>query len=869
MRRTTKQNNFTVLLFIALLLCTSCINALKDDTHPDVARGVVQIVIDGFDDNSARTLFPDIPIFSSYRLSFFPQGAQTAMSDMVLSASDGNVIQNIDIEEGKWEITVYGRIVLGGQEKEVATGSNDAVTVVAGENIIVAVTLHSKDPDGQPGAFAWSITIPAGIAADSYAIALNHWDIATNTEGTAVPLPPSQESTDSETGMVSITGSKGINSGYYLLRANVGTNRQRAYYVEIVHVMTDRTTTFSHQVLSNEFVPAVILSGTAQSLVTFNGSTGYSVVKEVWAYSSADGGEKIGHAMVTGNTWEMAVVEMSPPTDIFFRVVIEPASEIQFEVKSDVVISVSNSDISGITINTAPSLITLSGTVNPHVSGTANKADWKVSAYTDPSNMSGTALFDTPAVTDSGGNWSGIINALNPPTYVYFSIEKDINSKQHKRVNLAETLVYNTAVPPISLTGYFIPPKQVWINGSLPDTKNWAVPKTMIHPGNGSQFVFTQSDPPNSYLSIGFLSYFDISVSASDWADANGLAIQEYNYNDVLPGVGSVIYTDSAGKVQWMNYNNRQLRFTLDFNKDDYLSTGKPDLIIEKRTTEKSNEILIQGGTFSMGSPTGEKGRLGPTGLSGGTSENPHPVTISTDFYMMNSEVSQKLYKELVPDYTVTQDNYPAVNISWLDAVTFANALSVRDGFSPVYLISGTTVVPTWTANGWRLPTEAEWEYAARAGSTTPFAPLGDIGGTTLSSSMANYNASIIDTGTFDYNPSAGLNRGHVIDVRSFYSNAWGLYDMHGNAWEYCWDWFGGEYSTAAVTDPRGPTASYTHATGPNEDQSARDSNNKRIIRGGSYYTPARYLRSAHRGVIAPTVATNNDIGFRLVRRAH
>jgi formylglycine-generating enzyme required for sulfatase activity len=246
---------------------------------------------------------------------------------------------------------------------------------------------------------------------------------------------------------------------------------------------------------------------------------------------------------------------------------------------------------------------------------------------------------------------------------------------------------------------------------------------------------------------------------------------------------------------------------------------------------------------------------------------------------MMNCEVTQKMYEALmpVPAYKNTNgldfknESYPVVNISWLNACKYANALSVQDGLSPVYTISGTAVTADWNTNGWRLPTEAEWEYAARAGGTTPFAVLGNFGnGSTLNTDMANYNGSAVDT-NFGYNPVVGLNRQQIIAVRTFEPNAFGLYDMHGNAWEYCWDWYA-DYDTSKTDNPHG----YENALdgwgnnkgNGNDGQIATDDKETRIIRGGSYYCSPRYLRSAHRGTLKPDDASNNDIGFRLVRKA-
>jgi formylglycine-generating enzyme required for sulfatase activity len=138
------------------------------------------------------------------------------------------------------------------------------------------------------------------------------------------------------------------------------------------------------------------------------------------------------------------------------------------------------------------------------------------------------------------------------------------------------------------------------------------------------------------------------------------------------------------------------------------------------------------------------------------------------------------------------------------------------------------------------LPTEAEWEYACRAGTTTPFST-----GNNITTSQANYN------GNYPYNNNAkGEYCEKTTPVGSFAPNAWGLYDMHGNVWEWCWDWFE-DYNYTAQTDPVGASSGFD-----------------RVIRGGGWYNNALSARSATRGESIPSVRGEGegDVGFRLVR---
>jgi formylglycine-generating enzyme required for sulfatase activity len=240
--------------------------------------------------------------------------------------------------------------------------------------------------------------------------------------------------------------------------------------------------------------------------------------------------------------------------------------------------------------------------------------------------------------------------------------------------------------------------------------------------------------------------------------------------------------------------------------------------------------VRIPGGTFTMGSPVNEAGRF--------NNEVQHQVTVSS-FSMGNYEVTQKEWREVMGNNRsyFKGDHLPVENVSWHKAVEYCNKRSQREGLTPAYTISGTNVNWNRNANGYRLPTEAEWEYACRAGTSGPFST-----GNNITTGQANYD------GNFPYSKNAkGTYREKTVEVGSFAPNRWGLYNIHGNVYEWCWDWYG-DYPGGAQTDPAGPS------TGAH-----------RVFRGGSWDNGARYLRSAYRHRYAPTDRYNNP-GFRLVR---
>jgi len=147
------------------------------------------------------------------------------------------------------------------------------------------------------------------------------------------------------------------------------------------------------------------------------------------------------------------------------------------------------------------------------------------------------------------------------------------------------------------------------------------------------------------------------------------------------------------------------------------------------------------------------------------------------------------------------------------------------------------TVTTNPSSKGYRLPTEAEWEYAARSGTKTPF-----YTGNNLTTDQANYD------GNYPYNNNAkGTYLQKTINVGSFAANNWGLYDMSGNVYEWCWDWYG-SYNTGNQTNPIGSA-----------------SGSDRVLRGGSWNSSAQACRSARRSNFAPSIR-DDYYGFRLVR---
>lgn len=212
--------------------------------------------------------------------------------------------------------------------------------------------------------------------------------------------------------------------------------------------------------------------------------------------------------------------------------------------------------------------------------------------------------------------------------------------------------------------------------------------------------------------------------------------------------------------------------------------------------------ILIPKGVYKVGSPLMEEGRQ--------KKEKPHYVQLTKSFYIAETETTQKVWNQLIdsnPSKT-KGDDYPVEEVIFGDAVGFANSLTEAENIQ------------------YRLPTEAEWEVACRAGTNTPFAlpELDEIGW---------------------YNENS---HEKVSKVKGKKPNSIGLYDMHGNVWEWCND-LGGEYpNKELLVDPKG----------------AKRSGGNRVKKGGSYQTGKNICRSAYRNIYQPMVYRHRNTGFRL-----
>ena len=275
--------------------------------------------------------------------------------------------------------------------------------------------------------------------------------------------------------------------------------------------------------------------------------------------------------------------------------------------------------------------------------------------------------------------------------------------------------------------------------------------------------------------------------------------------------------------------------------------TNTKDKEIEDRninvTKADDDLIFIKGGKFNMGSPSDEVQRE--------NDETLHEVSVN-DFYVSAYEVTQEEYENIMGNNpsNFKGSKLPVENLTWYEAIEYCNKLSEKNNLTPVYEIDGEKVTWNRNANGYRLLTEAEWEYVARAGTTTPFNTE-----TSISAEESNFyghypygiEENYFSQGKLETKP--GEYRQTTVNVDEFSPNKWGLYNIHGNVREWVYDYYG-EYDLGDNDNPTGP-----------------NSGTLKVTRGGGWNDYAKHMRSAFRSTLAPDKKMSNT-GLRIARNS-
>ncbi len=359
-------------------------------------------------------------------------------------------------------------------------------------------------------------------------------------------------------------------------------------------------------------------------------------------------------------------------------------------------------------------------------------------------------------------------------------------------------------------------------------TSNWSVPRL---------FTTTLGTiPPAPAIIYPASNGFNVPNSPVIKWNASKGAIS-YNLQISLASNFSSLVTDIAGikdtvkTVTGLDSAKQYFLRVYSVNRYGYSASASVTSFVTVTPTQPLVPVmvLVPSGTFTMGSTAGDSDEL-PL----------HSVTLSS-YYISKTEVTQGQWKAVMgsnPSYFPgVGDNGPVEEVTWYDCISYCNKLSIKEGKTPVYSIGGNTSPGSWStgtidrntsAKGYRLPTEAEWEYAARGGNQT---------------NNYTYSGSNTVDNVAWYSSNSGSTT-HLVSTRT--ANELGISDMSGNVWEWCWDWYG-SYTSASQTNPTGAS-----------------SGSSRLLRGGSWNSSSYVCRVSYRGYDFPDLR-NSDLGFRVV----
>ena len=497
---------------------------------------------------------------------------------------------------------------------------------------------------------------------------------------------------------------------------------------------------------------------------------------------------------------------------------------------------------------------------------------WNGSAWVPTTAAAGTvtSVTATGPLTSSGGTTpdlslppatSGANGYLSSADWTTFNSKESVltfSSPLSRSVNSISLPVATT-----SASGYLSGTDWTTFNGKVAGTRNIATTAPLSGGGTLASDL-TLSIPVATTSANGYLS-------SANWT----------TFNSKIGGSGTAIYVPKFTASGTVGDSS----IVSDASGNVGIGTASPSTKLEVAGTVKATAFsgdgaalvnipaaavvaappgmaLISAGSFTMGNSIGDSD----------ITATPMTITVSA-FYMDVNLVTSNQWRTiynwatLVGGYTFVNagagkaGDHPVQGVDWYDTVKWCNARSEQAGKTPVYYTEAgfttvyrtgeVTVYANWAATGYRLPTEAEFEKAARGGLSGKRFPWGD----TISQKLANYFGAT-STYTYDLGPNGynavGTNGGSspaTSPVGSFAANGYGLSDMDGNVYQWCWDWYGTPLGQPTTNNPTGPA-------GPSSD---------RVLRGGAWYYYASSARCAYRGNITPSFA-NSVIGFRCVR---
>ena len=843
MRNMKKEKSKNILLcviiFILCCLILACDNTV-DTPETQVANGYGRISIlfageDSVLQEAVRTVLPST-VFDKYVYTFTKAGEGSGVE----KAPDNQGFFTLEI--GSYTVAVQAYIGNAGSYTLAASGTSLQFSVGSGSNNPIEVRL-SGVADGTEGEFSYTITMPENAGAE---ITLQKWPDMNNI--TLNPVNISHENGKTQTLQ--------LGTGSYLLTVLVSKNELYAGIIEIVHIYPALSTVYEKVFNDNDLLaPAPIPN--AEIIVT-------APVKGAAPNTTATG---------TGN-FTTGAVSWSPVNDLFLgnavytaAVTLTANSRCSFNGLNKATINGQNAVVSNNTGKAVTLSYTFPATSEKTVTGMAIKMQPDKLAYTHGDTLDLAGLVVTMAHDDSstedvtaasfasknitanpshGNNLARSTHNGQPVRITYGDLEANTNN-----LTVNPKVITVDTIPAQTYTGNAITPSVTVKDGTTTLTLNNDYMVTYSNNTNVGTATVTISGAGNYAGSTGSRT-FTINPKVITFT-IDAIPAQTYTGSVIQPSVtvkdGTTMLTlNTDYTVEYANNINMGIA-TINGVGNYAGSTGSSTF-----TIIFIEMVYVPGGSFQMGK------ELGIAGSGDAPDITPvHTVTLS-GFYMGKYEVTQELYQAVMgsnpsslssnPASGEVQEKRPVEQVSWYNAIVFCNKLSVKEGLSPAYSINGSTdpavwgTVPrygndsTWDAaiivtgsTGYRLPTEAQWEYAAKGGNGTP----GNFtySGSNTVGDVAWYN---------------GNSNNITHEVGKKVPNGLGIYDMSGNVREWCWDWFV-NYSSGAQTDPVGPSAG-----------------GNRVIRGGCWYSNVVYTRSAYRDYGDPYYEVGFLIGFRLVR---
>ncbi|MCL2443630.1 MAG: formylglycine-generating enzyme family protein [Treponema sp.] len=829
------------LLFYSTLLAVLCFTTCDfflDRANTDKSgygKVSVNIIGVGINDTAARTVYPNM-LFEKYVFVFAKVnniGVIIETLESIELETDEAFVFELEVSNWQWQwqvtVSAYAK---ADDTTPAASGKSNTFAVTSGATVVTANVQLDGVVNTGSGTFSYCVTFPEGAIVTKFTL-----EKLFEGDAEIINLLNMDRTIRYIDDIIVLSGTvNDIPAGYYYQTIQLDKGDRRTGANEVIYiydkvgsvygtrhepvVFTDDN--FSYYPLSG----TVVITGTAQMgetlTVNIDDLNGTGTISYQW-YSNTTN-SNTGGTVINGETNSSYTI----PTTLmagthYYFCEVRAANRTQY-VRSDVVIVFV--EVSVITINTQPTQTTsvYAGNISGNLSIEASVTGYATLSYQWYSN---TTNSNTGGTVINGATGSSFIipTTLTAGTYYYFCETRATNGALSVRSDVANV---NVSAPVITINNHPVATTSVFagkIRGNL------SVEASVS--GGATPSYQWYSNTTNSNTGGNIIT----DATSTSYIIPNTLSVGTYYYYcQVTATSGATPVNSSIARINVI-------------------------------TPIEIEMIQVAGGSFELGRNLGTYGY--------GWDYTPVSTVNISGFYIGKYPITQAQYQTIIennPSYFhggsgrepangEIQERRPVESVSWYDAIVFCNRLSIMEGLTPAYSISGSTnpndwgavptywgdpLIDTWDSvqivpdsTGYRLPTEAQWEYAAKGGNGSP----------------GNYSFS----GSNDpdavawYEVNSG---GKTHEVGKKAPNSLGIYDMSGNVNEWCWDWWGGSYTNEEKTDPLGPS-------GPSDQLFII---NLRVVRGGWWGYTIDNILSVSRISDYYSNYGSNIVGFRLVR---